>query len=205
MEDHQHHFMFFIIIIYSLKDKIRMKFSRFLLILIVNFSLLSLVHSTEQNANNEAELLSAFETIKEKCRFLIHKEYANPPSANDLDQLEKTLGSTLPQALKLYHLKLGNLIFGNIDTLPTAHNENNDGTYNSSLLAFIEDGKTQGISAEWIPFCEINGAFVCIEKHDLSEGAHKIGYFSNSHRGLKIEPNIYPNFLQWLVNTFKIN
>lgn len=179
-----------------------MRLSRFLVIF--TFSTFFTAHSTDQLAEADDQLLEALKTIKEKTSFLVNKTHTKLPTEEDFELLEEKLGYKLPRDLKLFHLHLGNLVFGEIDNLPTVHNEKKDGEYESDLYRYILDRHVEGVTDAWIPFCLINTAIVCIAK-DAEEGKEEIGYFSNSWAGLRIEGTPHPNLLSWLKEILEVN
>ena len=180
-----------------------MKLSCFLLIFTIIFSSFSAAQSSESSQDYEEKLIRTLNDIKQKCEFLVNKNFEALPTENDLLLLEKKLGYELPQSLKLFHLYLGNLVFGEIDTQPTAHNDKEKGNYDSELYRYFVERYKDGITDTWIPFCTINGAIVCIIK-DSKPGNDEVGYFTNSWSGLKIDGDIRPNFLTWLLETFQV-
>lgn len=156
-------------------------------------TIVTCVHSAENNEGNDPELKGVLETLKSKRPYLINKRFPNLPTERDIEHLEAVLfngSGKLPISLKEYHLTLGNLVFS--VRFPPIHFIENEEENRSHFLYFIREGHSKGISLYWIPFCEDGEYYVCMEL-----GTQKVCYFSFIPRFEK-EKTEYENLSSWI-------
>lgn len=102
---------------------------------------------------------------KLKDRFPVIQNHKYPegyplPTDDDFNQMEKALGVSLPQPLKMFYQAVGNLSFQDYDLARP------NGGKESPLYNLIREGERKKIPLEWFSFCKDgdNEAYFCIHK-----------------------------------------
>jgi hypothetical protein len=155
-------------------------------ILFISLYIISLTPtlSAEENLND------VLDQVKKYAKSLPNKTHPALPTQGDIIFLEQSLELQLPECLKQFHLKCGNLCFKVI--FPTIHNNSQGEEYQSELSDFIYEGHRIGVPETLIPFCHY-GDYVCINPQ-----TNAVQYFSRSKIFEKSKPQ---PFADWLKET----
>lgn len=105
------------------------------------------------------------------------------PTEDELNQLEKELGTTLHQDYRRFLLEASNVVYGSIEpatvTDPEAH---------THLATILKDAREVGVPEHLLPICEDNGSYYCM-------GINGEVVFWD-HNGLSNES--WPNLASWI-------
>lgn len=106
------------------------------------------------SAMTDDYLSPIFESLKGK----FSQSDLSLPSEDDINAIEKEIGFSFPNDLRRFYLEVSNLDFKFYD--PATANAG----VSSDLYKVINKSWTEGITNEWIAFCEAEGNYFCIHK-----------------------------------------
>lgn len=88
-------------------------------------------------------------------------ERNNLPSPDDnlITQYEKDTGFTFSADYRKVLKEAGNVFYGTIELLSLSK----DKKYYGELISALVDAREQGLPESWLPICEDNGSYYCID------------------------------------------
>ena len=81
------------------------------------------------------------------------------PDDNLIAQYEKSTGFTFSEDYRKVLKKVGNIFYGTIELLSLSKNRK----YYGDLASALADAREQGLPKAWLPICEDNGSYYCID------------------------------------------
>ena len=92
---------------------------------------------------------------------LSNGERNNVPLPDDalISQYEKEIGFIFSDDYKEVLKKISNIFYGTIDLLTVTK----DKKYHGELSQVLNDAREQGLPRDWLPICEDNGSYYCID------------------------------------------
>jgi len=81
------------------------------------------------------------------------------PDDNLITQYEKDTGFTFSADYRKVLKEVGNVFYGTIELLSLSK----DKKYYGELLSALVEAREQGLPESWLPICEDNGSYYCIE------------------------------------------
>ncbi|MBF7686690.1 SMI1/KNR4 family protein [Acinetobacter rathckeae] len=112
----------------------------------------------------------------------------NVPLPDDdlIAQYEKEIGFSFCTDYKRMLKVVSNILYGTIELLCLSK----DKIYSDELISTLHTAREQGLAKNWLPFCEDNGNYYCINSDGI------IKYWS--HNGYTNEQ--WPNLASWIHN-----
>lgn len=88
-------------------------------------------------------------------------ERNNIPLPDDtlITQYEKDIGFVFSEDYKTVLKQIGNIFYGTIDLLSVTR----DKQYHGELSHVLDDAREQGLPKDWLPICEDNGSYYCLD------------------------------------------
>lgn len=98
----------------------------------------------------------------EELKSLSEDTPTKPKLPNDelLDEYEQKLGIKLPSDYRLFLKEASDVFVGYINPLLVSENEDSG----NELSVAINEARELGVPSEWLPVCEDNGDYYCIDQ-----------------------------------------
>ncbi|MCU6668788.1 SMI1/KNR4 family protein [Enterobacteriaceae bacterium H4N4] len=99
--------------------------------------------------------------VIEELKVVSGNERSNVPLPDDtiISQYEEEVGFSFSLGYKKLLQEVGNISYGTIELLSVTV----DKKFHGELSTAINDAKEIGVPASWLPICEDNGSYYCID------------------------------------------
>lgn len=113
-------------------------------------------------------------------------ERNNLPLPDDalISEYEKAIGFTFSSDYKKVLKEISNIFYGTVELLTLTR----DKKYYGELSTALKDAREQGLPHEWLPICEDNGSYYCIDSDGVIRFWTLDGYSDDK----------WPNLASWI-------